>query len=95
MDRLYSVEEIMDRYRCGVRTARKYMGEMGAIKTKPMLVTETAILKWEEKKQERAEDQQPEPRRRKPKSTMSIVPVPPKPGQYISRVRPKNIKSAL
>lgn len=95
MDRLYSVEEIMERYRCGVRTARKYMGEMGPVKTKPMLVTETAIMRWEEKKQERKEEPQPEIRRRKRKDVLAIVPVPPKPGQYISRVRPKNIKSAL
>ena len=94
MDRLYGVEEIMERYRCGVRTARKYMGEMGQIKTKPMLVTETAIMQWEARKQERKEEQKT-PARRKKKATMTIVPVTPKPGQYISRMRPKDIKSAL
>lgn len=98
MEKLWSVAEIAERYHIKERTAREWMREMGALKIKPMMVPESAVEAWERKKSEPAEEETtPTIKHRKKKNPLTVfpTPVPPKPGQYISRVRPKNIGNAV
>ena len=90
MERLMMITDIMERYKCNEKTARNYMREMGAIKTKPMMVRETAVEAWERR---REEESLKKCRResRKPENVFNLagrLPKP-KPGQIISRQRPK------
>lgn len=49
MDKLLTVEDIAERYKCSVQTARKYMRQMYHME-KPLMVTETAVAAWEREK---------------------------------------------
>lgn len=92
MEKLYGVPEIMERYGCKERTARNIMREMGTLNIRPMKVRESAIEAWELRGREQRESQAQDRRRKK-----SVLPFPKvqqgplKPGQHISRVRPKAI----
>ena len=97
MEKLYGVPEIMDRYGCAERTARKIMREMGTINLRPMRVRESAIDAWELKgREEKQTDRKQQGRRgRKPALPFpGAVQGPLKPGQIISRVRPKDTRGA-
>ncbi len=100
MEKLMSVQDIRDRYNCNDRTARKYMREMGALDIRPMMVSESAVVAWEARKRMAtpAETAEAEARKRMSKKQMlslfPIEPVQPKPGQRISRVRPKSLRQA-
>ena len=92
MEKLYSVQEIAERYGIQEDTARRWMKEMGALKIRPMKVQESKVIAWEQAKTPQPEEEKPATGRRKKKQTnLYPTPVPPKPGQYISRVRPKAI----
>lgn len=95
MEKLYGVPEIMDRYGCAERTARKIMREMGTINLRPMKVRESAIEAWELKGQEKKQEEQTGRRGRKKSLPFPSIPQGPlKPGQIISRVRPKDMRGA-
>lgn len=99
MEKLYTVQEIGERYGCNDRTARRYMREMGALNIRPMKVQECAVIAWE------ARNKLPQPPTAEEKKTrlltdkqlqklFMVKPVPPKPGQYISRERPPELRKA-
>jgi hypothetical protein len=46
MERLVSVEDIMQRYQCSRQTAARYMRNMEHME-KPLMVTEKALAAWE------------------------------------------------
>lgn len=46
MERLVSVEDIMQRYQCSRQTAARYMRAMEHME-KPLMVTEKALAAWE------------------------------------------------
>ena len=46
MERLVSVEDIMQRYQCSRQTAARYMRAMEHMET-PLMVTEKALAAWE------------------------------------------------
>ena len=46
MERLVSVQDIMDRYKCSRQTAARYMRAMEHME-KPLMVTEKALIAWE------------------------------------------------
>ena len=46
MERLVSVENIMERYQCSRQTAARYMRAMEHME-KPLMVTEKALAAWE------------------------------------------------
>lgn len=95
MEKLYGVQEIMERYGCAERTARKIMREMGTINLRPMRVRESAIEAWELKGQEKKQEEQIGRRGRKKSLPFPSIPQGPlKPGQIISRVRPKDMRGA-
>lgn len=95
MENLMGIEEIKQRYRIrDEKTARRRMREIGALDTRPMLVTESAVTRWEAEniRGKPGQDEMKTTRRRSRGSAETIFgvkPVQPKPGQYISRVRPK------
>ena len=92
MERLLSVAEIRERYHCNDRTARARMKEMGALQVRPMMVAESAVAAWEAEntgKKESKEERRQTTRRSRIRDIFPVEPVPPKPGQLISRVRPK------
>lgn len=47
MDRLYSVQDVCERYQCKPATARKYMRDMEHMETPRLMVTERAVAAWE------------------------------------------------
>ena len=95
MEKLYGVPEIMDRYGCAERTARKIMREMGTINLRPMRVRESAIEAWELHGQEKKQEERSGRKGRKRTLPFpSIQQGPLKPGQIISRVRPKDTRGA-
>ena len=49
MDRLYSVQDICDRFQCKPATARKYMRDMAHMES-PLMVSERALKEWEQRK---------------------------------------------
>lgn len=49
MERLLSVKDIQERYRCNPATARKRMREMMHME-KPLMVSESAVTEWEKRK---------------------------------------------
>lgn len=62
--KLYFVDDIVERYRCGSKdTARRYMRQMGA-KGCPLFVTEEMITEWEDSKRKK-EEEAPIPQKRK------------------------------
>ena len=97
MERLMNVRDIMERYGVNERTARKRMREMGALDVRPIVVPESAVTRWEAGKACREEGTKAAARKRAARAKVArilgpIQPVEPKPGQYISRVRPKIAK---
>ena len=46
MDRLLTVADIMERYKCSANTARGRMRQMAHME-KPLLVSERAVMDWE------------------------------------------------
>lgn len=46
MDRLLTVNEIMERYKCSANTARSRMRKMVHME-KPLMVSERAVMDWE------------------------------------------------
>ena len=46
MERLLSVQQMMDRYDCSRQTAIRYMKQMEH-QTKPYMVTERAVTEWD------------------------------------------------
>ena len=46
MERLLSVQDLMDRYQCSRQTAIRYMKQMEH-QTKPYMVTERAVTEWD------------------------------------------------
>ena len=46
MDRLLSVNDVMDRYQCSANTARSRMRQMPHME-KPLMVSERAVRDWE------------------------------------------------
>ena len=91
MERLLVIADIMERYQCNTRTARNYMREMGILKKNPMMVRETAADAWERKREQESLQKGARKQSAKPAEMISLVgQIPkPKPGQYISRERPK------
>ena len=49
MERLYSVQDICERYQCKAATARKFMRDMDHME-KPLMVSERAVAAWERRK---------------------------------------------
>ena len=49
MERLYSVQDISERYQVKAVTARKFMRDMTHME-KPLMVTERAVMEWERRK---------------------------------------------
>lgn len=97
MEKLYGISEIMERYECKERTARKIMREMGTLNLRPMKVRESAIEAWEQKGREERQAATAPGGRRGRKAALPFPTIeqgPLKPGQIISRVRPKNMKGA-
>lgn len=98
MENLLSMKDIMDRYQCKEKVARRIMTEMGLLKRRPMMVRESEAKAWEEKQTEanRPREEKPIKRTRSRKSSVLTLfpPAPePKPGQLISRVRPASMKT--
>ena len=94
MERLLTIAEIMERYHfTNERTARNRMRDIGALNTRPMLVAESAVERWEAEniKRRQADEPQVSNRRRNRTKSPLMFPSPPEPtpGQLISRVRPK------
>lgn len=93
MEKLYGIQEIMARYGCKERKARDIMREMGTLPIRPMMVRESDIEAWEQTSRQRKE----EPVAYGRKARKPVLPFPKvqqgplKPGQHISRVRPKAI----
>lgn len=98
MERLLRLEDIMERY--GLRdekTGRKRMREIGAIDTRPMLVPESAVVRWEQEhiRRKPEENEISRAKRRnagRAEELFGVRPQPPKPGQMISRIRPSTIR---
>lgn len=85
MEKLYGAAELAERWHCNERTARERMRKIGGF-GRPMLCREGAIITWERQQEEAAV---PQPRQRKRRNVTPITQGPLKPGQIISRVRPK------
>ena len=49
MDRLLSVKDLQERYKCTPATARKYIREMDHME-KPLMVRARTLMAWEESK---------------------------------------------
>lgn len=97
MEKLYSAEDLQARYGCSLYTAQKYLRQMKHLKIRPPKAYESAVMQWEAENMAPAagEAVREKAKKRKPrKPILGIAPVPPKPGQYISRERPKNLKAA-
>lgn len=94
MEKLYGVEELAERWHCSERTARERMRRIGTI-GKPMMCRESAIAAWE-----RQIEQTPAPgipkggARKRKQNIIRIEQGPLRPGQIISRVRPKKERGA-
>lgn len=91
MEKLYGVQELAERWHCKERTARERMRKIGAM-GKPMLCRESEIDAWERANTQTAQEPEARPRRRKTIPLFPMAQGPLKPGQYISRVRPKMAK---
>lgn len=91
MEKLYGVKELAERWHCTERTARERMRKIGIL-GRPMMCRESAIDAWERANTEYPPE--PRPKRRKNAVTFPVVQGPLKPGQYISRVRPAELRKA-
>lgn len=88
MERLYTARELAERWHCEERTARERMRKIGGF-GRPMLCRESAITAWEREQEEIQRPGIPKGGARKRKNVIRIEQGPLKPGQIISRVRPK------
>jgi len=86
MEKLYSVQELAERWHCKERTARERMRKIGTI-GKPMLCRESAIVAWEREIEQKPAPGIPKGGARRRKNVIRIEQGPLKPGQIISRVR--------
>lgn len=96
MEKLYGVAELAERWGCTERTARERMRRIGAF-GKPMKCRESAIDAWERHEMGTPAWMQPPgiPKGgKRQKNVFQIEQGPLKPGQFISRVRPKKMKEA-
>lgn len=100
MEKLYTQEELMERWRCKQRTARDRMREIGTVSQKPALCLESMVEAWERDQAEKArqpkEPPQQEKTGRRNRKSRAPLPFPTeqgplRPGQIISRVRPKRV----
>ncbi len=97
MERLLTLQDIKDRYKLrDDKTARRRMKEMGALNIRPIMVPESAVMSWEAANRAKKPGEEDEMRSIRKKNAakqlkqmFNVTPVQPKPGQYISRVRPK------
>ncbi len=88
MEDLYGVQELAERWHCAERTARARMRKIGTI-GKPMMCRESAIAAWERKTEQKPEPEIRQGTARRRSNVIQIQQGPLKPGQIISRVRPK------
>lgn len=88
MEKLYGVEELAQRWHCKERTARERMRKIGTI-GRPMMCRESAIVAYERSIEEAPAGTRSGSTRRKRRGVIEINQGPLKPGQIISRVRPK------
>ena len=105
MEKLYTQQELMDRWHCKPRTARDRMREIGVVSRNPALCLESMVEAWERAQAEKARQPKENPQtmpagRRNSRKGKQALPFPAieqgplKPGQLISRVRPKIIREA-
>lgn len=88
MENLYGAEELAARWHCNERTARERMRRIGAF-GRPMVCRESAITAWEREQEALAAPGIPKGGARRRKNVTPIRQGPLKPGQIISRIRPK------